>query len=63
MQDAHHLVRLADGFTNQRVHRTRREFRERMGEALKIPVIRRGELDCLENDHVLVVFKPGSVLG
>ena len=62
MQDAHHLVRLAEGFTNQRVYRMRREFRERVGEAMKVPARQRDDLDCLESGDVLVVFKPGSGL-
>jgi len=62
MEDARHLVRLAEGFTNQRAYRMRREFRERVGEAMKVPVRHREELDCLESGDVLVVFKPGSGL-
>lgn len=62
MQDAHHLVRLAEGFTNQRVYRMRREFRERVGDAMKVPAKQRDSLDCLESSDVLVVFKPGSGL-
>lgn len=62
MEDAHHLVRLAEGFTNQRAYRMRREFRERVGEAMRLPAKQRGELDCLESGDVLVVFKPGSGL-
>ncbi|WP_151523699.1 hypothetical protein [Serinicoccus kebangsaanensis] len=62
MEDAHHLVRLAEGFTNQRAYRMRRELRERVGDAMRIPAKQRGELDCLESGDVLVVFKPGSGL-
>jgi hypothetical protein len=62
MHDAYHLVRLAEGFTNQRVYRMRREFLERVGDAMKVPSRHRDLLDCLESTDVLVVFKPDSGL-
>lgn len=37
MLDAHHLVSLATGLTNLRSRRMRRESRERVEEALKLP--------------------------
>lgn len=63
MEDAHHLVRLAEAFTNQRVRKARREFRQRMGKAMKLPQRRWDDLDCVESAEVLVVLKPGAVLG
>lgn len=62
MEDAHHLVRLVEGFTNQRSRRARREWRERVGLALSIPKGHWEELDCVESEDVAVVLKPGSSL-
>ena len=62
MEDAHHLVRLAEAFTNQRARRARREFRQRIGKAMKLPQRCWNDLDCVESAQVLVVFKPGAVL-
>jgi hypothetical protein len=63
MEDAHHLVRLAEAFTNQRApRRARREFRERIGRAMKLPKRCWDDLDCVESAQVLVVFKPGAAL-
>lgn len=62
MEDAHHLVRLAEAFTNQRSRRARREFRQRIGKAMKLPQKCWNDVDCVESAQVLVVFKPGAVL-
>jgi hypothetical protein len=63
MEDAYHLVRLAEAFTNQRVRKARREFRQRVGKAMKVPSRHWDELDCVESADVLVVLKPGAELG
>ena len=62
MADAHHLVRLAEGLTNERSRRMRRELRDRVGSALRVVERDQGELDCLESDDVFMVFLPGSWL-
>lgn len=62
MEDAHHLVRLAEAFTNQRARKARREFRQRIGKAMKLPQRCWDDLDCIESGQVLVVFKPGAAL-
>lgn len=60
MADAYHLVRMAEALTNTRARRMRRELRDRVGDALKVPAKRRGELDCLQSSHLFVTFLPGS---
>lgn len=60
--DADRLVAFVDGFTNTRARRMRAELRVRIGDALRIPARNRDQLDCLESEHVFVVFKPGSGL-
>jgi hypothetical protein len=62
MADAHYLVRLAEVLTNQRVRRMRREFRERVGTAMRLPRRSWDRLDCLESKDLLVVLKPGGEL-
>jgi hypothetical protein len=62
MSDAHQLVKLVEGFTNERSYRMRAELRDRMGDALRIPDRRRSDLDCLESGDVFVTFLPGSRL-
>lgn len=62
MRDAHHLVRLADGLTNQRVRRMRKELRDRLGVAMRIPVKHRASLDCVESERLFLLFKPGCDL-
>lgn len=62
MSDAHQLVKLVEGFTNQRARRMRAELRARMGEALRVPDRRRRELDCLQSGDVFLTFLPGSRL-
>ena len=41
----------------------RQELRASVGKALKVPVRRRDDLDCLESDDLFVVFKPDGELG
>lgn len=48
--------------TNTRARRMRRELRDRVGEALRIPVKQRDQLDCLRSDHLFVTFMPGAGL-
>jgi hypothetical protein len=60
MADARHLVGLAEALTNTRARKMRRELRERVGDALKIPARLRSELDCLQSSHLFVTFLPGS---
>ena|SRR5216683_345557 len=62
IEDADHLVALVEGFTNRRVRRMRAELRERIGEALRVRVRDRSDLDCLESDDVFLVFKPSGRL-
>ncbi len=62
IKDAQHLVLLAEGLTNSRARRMRKELRERVGDAWKVPARDRDELDCLESQDVLLTFKPGSRL-
>ena len=63
MQDAEALLSYARAFRNKRTRGMREELRTRVGQALKVPVGRRDELDCLESDDVFVVFKPNGKLG
>src|SRR5262245_54018895 len=60
MADARHLVRLAEALTNTRARRMRRELRDRVGEALRVPSKDRDELDCLQSSHLFVTFLPGA---
>lgn len=62
MRDAHQLVRIADGLTNTRKRRMRRELRDRVGDALGIRSQHRDELDCLQSEHLFVTFLPGGAL-
>lgn len=62
MADAHHLVKLAEGFSNSRARTMRKELRDRVGEALKVRVRERYKLDCLESPDVFLTFLPGSRL-
>lgn len=62
ISDADHLVAVAEGLTNNRTRRMRRELRDRLGEALRVRVQDRGHLDCLESDDVFMVFKLGGQL-
>lgn len=62
LADARCLLLRVEGFTNRRSRRMRKELRDRVGEALRIPRRDRADLDCLESDDVFVTFKPGSDL-
>ena len=59
IEDAKMLVELAGLLRNQRSRHMRAELRERIGKALNIARARWNDLDCLENDRVFVIFKPG----
>lgn len=61
--DAEALVQYAKAFRNQRTRGMRKELRERIGEALKVPSKKRATLDCLESEHLFVVFMPDGGLG
>ena len=61
--DAEALLGYAVAFKNQRSRRMRREIRERVGDALRIPQSQRDQLDCLQSDDVFVVFTPDGNLG
>lgn len=60
--DAHHLVALAEGLTNERARRMRKELRDRVGAALKISAKDRERLDCLQSRDVFLTFLPESRL-
>ena len=63
MQDARSLLEYAVAFRNQRSkRRMREELRDRVGEALKVPVKERDRLDCIESGDLFVVFMPGGTL-
>lgn len=63
MQDARSLLEYAVAFRNQRSkRRMREELRDRVGEALKVPVKERDRLDCIESGDLFVVFMPGGFL-
>lgn len=62
MSDARQLVRLAEGLTNQRTRRLRAEMREKLGQALRVPLSKRGELDCIKSGDAYVILTPGSRL-
>jgi hypothetical protein len=60
MEDAEILVNLAEMLTNRRARKMRREMRQRIGDALRIPQKARDHLECLESDIAFVAFKPGN---
>lgn len=60
--DAEKLVLVAKALRNNRIRKTRRELRDRVGEALRIPRKRRDSLECIESDDLFVVLKPGGVV-
>lgn len=60
VHDARRLLHLADGFTNNRSRRMRKELRCRVGDAIRIPQKGQDALDCIESDDIFVVFKPDS---
>lgn len=63
MDDARSLVLFAEAVTNLRVRRMRKELRERVGEAIKAPKTRWGELDCVESGDLFIVVLPSSRVG
>ena len=62
LADAEALLAYAHAFTNQRTNRMRRELRQRIGDALRMPPGKHDDLDCLESDDLFVVCKPKSRL-
>ena len=62
IEDAKALMSYARAFKNKRNRRMRQELRSRVGDALKVPVNRQEDLDCLESDDLFVVFMPDGDL-
>lgn len=60
MADARHLVGIAEALTNTRRYRMRKELRDRIGAALKVPARDRDKLDCLQSPQLFVTFMPGA---
>lgn len=60
MNDAELLLRLARGTRNSRLRRARTEVRSRVGKALRVPVSRQSEIDCVESVDLFIVLKPGT---
>ena len=60
--DAESLVSFAVAFRNERSRGMRKELRDRVGEAIKVPAKQREDLDCIESDDLFMVFKPKSAL-
>lgn len=60
--DAEVLLSYALALKNNRTRGMRRELRDRVGEALRIRMRGRAELDCLESDDLFVVLKPDGSL-
>lgn len=63
MDDAEALVTYSWAFQNHRSRRMRAELRDRVGEALKIPINSRGAMDCIENGDLFIVFRDSEELG
>lgn len=59
IEDAETLVALAKLLENRRVRKMRKELRQRVGEALRLPQKQWDDLECLESDAVFAIFKPG----
>jgi hypothetical protein len=60
--DAERLIAFTRALRNTRARRMRRELRESVGEALKVPKRYRDKLDCVESEDLFVVMKAnGSV--
>jgi hypothetical protein len=59
IEDAETLVELAKLLKNRRKRSMRRELRERVGQALRLPRRQWDDLECLESDAVFAIFKPG----
>lgn len=62
LSDARQLLKLVNGFTNQRTRRMRSELRDKLGTCLRVPKHEWDQLDCLQSDDAFVVFMPGSTL-
>ncbi len=62
MADAQALLAFATALDNKRTRRMRKELRERIGDALRIPKRDLDTLDCIESDALFVVLRPDSVL-
>ncbi|MCY4615056.1 MAG: HEPN domain-containing protein [Chloroflexi bacterium] len=60
--DARTLVAYARAFANQRTRAMRKEWRERVGDAFRIPGYQRDDLDGIESGDLIVVLKPGTPL-
>jgi hypothetical protein len=60
INDAEWLLTTARGLQNRRTRRMRAELRERIGEALDVPVRERGSLDAIESDDLFIVVKPSA---
>lgn len=63
LDDADALIIFARAFQNQRSRRMRKELRNRVGDALKVPARDRESMDCIENGQVFLVFRDASDLG
>lgn len=63
MDDADALIIFAKTFQNQRTKSMRKELRDRLGEALRVPARDRKAMDCIENGHVFLVFRDYNKLG
>jgi RiboL-PSP-HEPN len=62
VEDARQLLQLAEGLTNYRVRRMRRELRDAVGDALRYRKKDREALDCVESDDAFLIIKPDSDL-
>jgi hypothetical protein len=60
--DAERLIAFARALTNGRKYGMRRELRESVGAALRVPKNKWGDLDCVESDDVFVVLMPGGAV-
>lgn len=60
--DASRLIALARALTNGRKYGMRRELRESVGAAIKLPKRKWDQLDCVESDDVFVVLKPSGAV-
>ena len=58
--DARTLVAYARALANQRTRKMRKEWRDRVGDALRIPQYQRDDLDGIESGDLVVVLKPGT---
>lgn len=63
MADADVLLAYVQAFTNERQRSMRKELKDRVGEALRIPAKDRPSMNCLESDRLFVVFKDKQDIG